>query len=458
MIYIYGQLHNAGIHDMYVSYLGPATSSVLKDQNDKLMDSFGGAYVLEGGPYGNETLHPNITTTLRVWDFPRNIVGGGPWSLQAQPAELVSDVPGNYHVRSVTTFNYHASITSESNNNAITLWSKPLQITILPKKSTDDESYQSDVVTVGPKILSPAIQNMFTCYNPHMDMEPSSVYTINNQGLQFILDNNPDLQNRISSFNQSEILDKFFYTVEKKLISDSEEFKSLHGNKDSIVFGSQSAVGVGGYLSCGQVGIVGSFQTDSLEKYKIIFQMKDDSTYAFVLYPYQGDPTSSKIPIKYLMITEVELSSKNGTQWVRVYNPTSYEIPLDYVNIVDSKSGLVFADSEKNSTLKPGQNIVLPVIHPTTISSDLVSLNNSITIYPVYGLMYSPPSNMPNMYWDMTPVLTDSSHDSKTWQYNGTEWVYTDKRVVIPEFPLAQIILVFSIASVIVFYRIRFRK
>ncbi|MDH2908322.1 MAG: hypothetical protein PXX83_09545 [Candidatus Nitrosotalea sp.] len=111
-IHVYGQLRNVGIHDVHVNYLGPTTSSVLKDQNGKLVDSFGGAYVLEGGPYGNETLHPNTTTILRVWDFPRNVVGGGPWSLQVQPAKLEADEPGNYYVRSMINFKYHAGIAS----------------------------------------------------------------------------------------------------------------------------------------------------------------------------------------------------------------------------------------------------------------------------------------------------------------------------------------------------------
>lgn len=132
-IYVYGQLRNVGARDVYVSYLGPATSSVLKDQNGKLIDSFGGAYVLEGGPYGNATLRPNTTTTLRVWDFPRNVVGGGPWTLQVQPAKITADEPGIYYVRSVINFNYGADMASEHSRKT-TLWSTSLQITVLPEK------------------------------------------------------------------------------------------------------------------------------------------------------------------------------------------------------------------------------------------------------------------------------------------------------------------------------------
>jgi hypothetical protein len=146
-IYVYGQLRNTGTHDVYVSYPGPATSSVLKDQNGKFVDSFGGAYVLDGGPYGNETLHPNTTTTLRVWDFSRTVVGGGPWSLQIQPAELAADEPGIYYVKSMINFNYRADQTSE-HSKTITLWSKPLQITVLPENAPEF-SFAVPVLLIG---------------------------------------------------------------------------------------------------------------------------------------------------------------------------------------------------------------------------------------------------------------------------------------------------------------------
>lgn len=130
-IYVYGQLRNTGTGSVYVSYLGPPTSSVLKDQSGSLADSFGGAYVLEGGPYGNATLQPNTTMTLLVWDFPRNVTGGGPWSLRAEPANLTADDPGTYYVRSVTEFSYGPDSAHE--HGKTTLWSAPLWITILPR-------------------------------------------------------------------------------------------------------------------------------------------------------------------------------------------------------------------------------------------------------------------------------------------------------------------------------------
>ncbi len=147
-IYVYGQLRNIGTRDVYVRYQGPATSSVLKDQNSNFVDSFGGAYVLDGGPYGNETLHSNTTMTLRVMDFSRNVVGGGPWSLQVQPAELAADEPGIYYVKSMIYFHYSADQTSE-HSKTITLWSKPLQITVLPEKAPEFQATAGIILVIG---------------------------------------------------------------------------------------------------------------------------------------------------------------------------------------------------------------------------------------------------------------------------------------------------------------------
>ncbi|MDE1813867.1 MAG: hypothetical protein KGI05_04285, partial [Thaumarchaeota archaeon] len=248
-----------------------------------------------------------------------------------------------------------------------------------------------------------------------------------------------------------------------KLVSESPKFQALHGNDTSIIFGKQW--GVGGYLSCGEVGIVGAFQTDSGEKYRIIFEMNRDYAYAIILYPDLETPLSYKIPAHYLIITEVEFSSKNGTQWIRIYNPTSYDIPLNFVYVIDDKVSRTFVDFDKNSILKSGHDTIVK-IHPSqsSFNSAWANVMNSIIIYPneqivpFESVTYDPGPNISSMYWDKTPLLTDTYNDSRTWQYNGTGWMFTDKQVAIPEFPFTFPILLASFVSVIVFYRIRFRK
>ncbi|MGI0006750.1 MAG: hypothetical protein ACREAR_01995, partial [Nitrosotalea sp.] len=56
-----------------------------------------------------------------------------------------------------------------------------------------------------------------------------------------------------------------------------------------------------------------------------------------------------------------------------------------------------------------------------------------------------------------TPFLTDSYNDSKTWQYNGTQWIFTDSVVSVPEFPFAIPVLLIGITSLIVFHRLKLK-
>jgi hypothetical protein len=59
-------------------------------------------------------------------------------------------------------------------------------------------------------------------------------------------------------------------------------------------------------------------------------------------------------------------------------------------------------------------------------------------------------------YTASTIPLTDTQNDTKTWQYDGDKWNFAEQNTIpIPEFPFVQIILVASITSSIIFYRIR---
>src|SRR5712692_4447639 len=60
-------------------------------------------------------------------------------------------------------------------------------------------------------------------------------------------------------------------------------------------------------------------------------------------------------------------------------------------------------------------------------------------------------------YTFTTPPLTDTYNDSRTWQYNGTEWVFTDKDVAIPEFPISALVLLISISLLILISRSKFK-
>ncbi|MDE1767546.1 MAG: hypothetical protein KGI27_14930, partial [Thaumarchaeota archaeon] len=148
-----------------------------------------------------------------------------------------------------------------------------------------------------------------------------------------------------------------------------------------------------------------------------------------------------------------------------IYNPTLYDIPLNFVYVIDSKGSRTFVSFDKNSILKPGHDTIMQ-IRPSQspFNSTWSNVMNSIIIYPreqivpFKSVTHDPGPNISSMYWDKTPLLNDTYNDSRTWQYNGTDWLFTDKQVSIPEFPLAIPVLLIGIASLIVLYRMKIEK
>jgi hypothetical protein len=62
-------------------------------------------------------------------------------------------------------------------------------------------------------------------------------------------------------------------------------------------------------------------------------------------------------------------------------------------------------------------------------------------------------------YTASTPPMTDLYNDTRTWQYDGNKWTFAEQNTVtVPEFPFAIPVLLVSITSLIVFYRMRINK
>lgn len=199
-----------------------------------------------------------------------------------------------------------------------------------------------------------------------------------------------------------------------------------------------------------------SFNKPHSLKSRVNIGISPGYTYSFTLYPDLG--LQSPNATKYLVITQVELNSKNGTQWVRIYNPNLADIPLDSVYLAGSNGE--YAHFDYGSTLESGHDVIVQL---NRLHSSWSNMRNTISInssYPdIYGndLHINTPSES-STTWDKTPPLTDVYNDSRTWQYNGAGWIFTDKQVTIPEFPFAVPILLVSITSLIIFHRIRSRK
>ncbi len=270
---------------------------------------------------------------------------------------------------------------------------------------------------------------------------------------RFVLDNNPNLQNQ-SIIDKSQILDMIVPTIEKKLITESPGFKSIHGVNDSIVFDYRH---VGPHTAdCFSFESIGTFQTDSKERYRLQFGVGPDFTYGFTLYPDLGLQSSKK----YLVITQVELASTNGTQWVRIYNPNKVDIPLDTLYLAGSNGELKYFGPDSIDTLNAGDNVTVQLDYQKQRWSDVSNSISFQSSYPdIYGndLDTNYNTSSPTI-WDKTPPLTDTYNDSRTWQFDGNKWLFTDKQIAIPEFPFAIPVLLLSIISLIVFYRMKFRK
>jgi|SRR6185437_2930575 len=150
------------------------------------------------------------------------------------------------------------------------------------------------------------------------------------------------------------------------------------------------------------------------------------------------------------IISEVELDSTNGSQWIKVYNPSDKEISLATMYI-NSSHGEVLGILGGMDGLPPKNSGTV-----TIQSQKWSNVNNSITIFPyppgTKGVVDPP-------LWDRTPALSDTDSDSNTWQYDGNKWMFAEQNTVaIPEFPLAIPVLLVGVISVTAFYRTQFRK
>jgi hypothetical protein len=127
-----------------------------------------------------------------------------------------------------------------------------------------------------------------------------------------------------------------------------------------------------------------------------------------------------------LGITEVELSSEDGSQWIEIYNPTNRTV---------SAGGIIIrpSDSEfpnymiSSANFMPGEYRVIELWDKQTreeLDGGFVTNNSTITLW------------ISNQEVDRTPPLTDNLEDSRTWQLDGDKWVFEEETPTraIPEF------------------------
>lgn len=165
---------------------------------------------------------------------------------------------------------------------------------------------------------------------------------------------------------------------------------------------------------------------------------------------FQAYAEGSQEPTREIMITEVELSSTNGTQWIEVYNPTDHEISLAtlHINGSDGHKLQVLAGM---SGLLP-QNYVLISLQPDDSYPLWSNTNNTLAIYQTDPDLKARGIIDNVTLWDKTPSLTDTFKNSRTWQLNGTSWSFVGETPMraIPEFPVAESIIASMLAIAII--------
>lgn len=153
-----------------------------------------------------------------------------------------------------------------------------------------------------------------------------------------------------------------------------------------------------------------------------------------------------------------------GTQWIEVYNQMNSTAYLTHFGVIPILNEVLhirdmppqYAGIDYvgyiNFTMLPHQHCSYGFIAGPIGSALEFPLNDTslAVVYDQDGVHHTV----------ATPFLADTYNDTKTWQYDGNKWVFAEQNTVkIPEFDTLTIpVMLIGIASVIAFYRMKFRK
>ncbi|MGI0092766.1 MAG: hypothetical protein ACREA8_01540 [Nitrosotalea sp.] len=145
----------------------------------------------------------------------------------------------------------------------------------------------------------------------------------------------------------------------------------------------------------------------------------------------------------------VQPISSSGSQWFDLYNTQNKTVPLQYFGIKLISGNDIQQSKGGGFGIGPHEKCTL-VLSNNYSQGALEFKPVNMTIQVSYYYDGKP-------YTTATPSLTDTYNDSETWQFDGNKWIFVEQNTMtVPEFPFAQIILVFGIISTVVIYRIRF--
>lgn len=139
----------------------------------------------------------------------------------------------------------------------------------------------------------------------------------------------------------------------------------------------------------------------------------------------------------------------SAPQWFDMYNTLDQTVVLQNFTAYDKLNYRPYGQEGPFSVpfeLAPHEKCTFPWVPvDEALSMDLNDMSMAIS-YNYDGQHYNV----------TTPSFSDTLNDTRTWQYDGNKWTFAEQNVVpVPEFPLASIVLLTSISSVILFYRIK---
>ena len=145
------------------------------------------------------------------------------------------------------------------------------------------------------------------------------------------------------------------------------------------------------------------------------------------------------------------VEQESGPQWFEIHNTLNTTVDLQQVWVRSQKDQRMYGTDGPYAIVKLGPNekctyAFFPVNEPLSLDQN----NVSIDLQYEYGK---------KNYSISTSSLSDIYNDARTWQFDGNKWIFAEQNTVpIPEFPLATLVLIISIGSLIVFYRIKIKQ
>lgn len=145
-------------------------------------------------------------------------------------------------------------------------------------------------------------------------------------------------------------------------------------------------------------------------------------------------------------------SSPNAPQWFDLYNTQNKTVQIRLFQLIILQGAKPWGNEGLFPTtvnLGPHEKCTI-AIGPSDEPLSLDQTNMGFAVFYTFE---------GKNYTASAPPLTDLFNDARTWQYDGNKWMFAKQNTVsIPEFQFATLILLVGITSLVVLYRIRYKR